>query len=150
MKKPTLLEQHLGYWLRFVSNHVSSSFAKKLEAYDLSVADWVVLNLLNEQSQLSSSEIAKTLGLTRGAVSKLLDRLCFKEFIVRKESKKDRRYQEIGLSDAGKTLLPRLIEIADQNDQEFFGHLTQEDQQSLIATLKEIVFLQKIPHQPIQ
>ncbi|MEG2964613.1 MAG: MarR family transcriptional regulator, partial [Janthinobacterium sp.] len=37
------LEAHLGYWLRFVSNHVSHSFQKKAEANGVTVSEWVVL-----------------------------------------------------------------------------------------------------------
>jgi hypothetical protein len=38
------LTAHLGYWLRFVSNHVSLAFARKLESRGVTVADWVVLH----------------------------------------------------------------------------------------------------------
>ena len=31
------LTAHLGYWLRFVSNHVSQAFARRLEGQDLSL-----------------------------------------------------------------------------------------------------------------
>ena len=40
------LETHLGYWLRFVSNHVSHAFSLKLQARDVTVAEWVVLREL--------------------------------------------------------------------------------------------------------
>ena len=40
------LESHLGYWLRYVSNHVSHAFALKVAARGVTVAEWVVLREL--------------------------------------------------------------------------------------------------------
>ena len=40
------LTDHLGYWLRQVSNHVSQGFARKLAAQDVTVAEWAVMRVL--------------------------------------------------------------------------------------------------------
>ena len=40
-KYVSCLEEHLGYWLRLVSNNVSASFARRLEKLDVSVSEWV-------------------------------------------------------------------------------------------------------------
>ena len=37
------LEDHAGYWLRFVSNHVSHAFMQKVEAKGVTVAEWARL-----------------------------------------------------------------------------------------------------------
>ena len=37
------LKKHMGFWLRFVSNHVSVAFARKLQDSGVSVAEWVVM-----------------------------------------------------------------------------------------------------------
>jgi DNA-binding MarR family transcriptional regulator len=134
MKK---LEKHIGYWLRFVSNHVSLGFANELAAHDMSVAEWVVLNLLSEQTQ-SPAIIAKIVGLTRGATSKVLDKLFNKQLIDRVESLVDRRYQQISLSKKGKALLPHLTAIADQNDHHFFGHFSKSEKDQIVKLLTEI------------
>ena len=67
------LTAHLGYWLRFVSNHVSLAFARKLESRGVTVAEWVVLRELYESAPVAPSEVAERLGLTRGAITKLAD-----------------------------------------------------------------------------
>ncbi|MBA3602661.1 MAG: MarR family transcriptional regulator [Parachlamydiaceae bacterium] len=150
MKNSNTLEIHVGYWLRFVSNHVSASFAKKLASHDVGVGEWVVLNLLNDQKVLSPAQIASSTKMTRGAVSKLLDRLYLKQFIFRVESSKDRRYQEITLSDSGKKLLPKLKKLADANENEFFGHLEKEQKIEIIKLLREIVCAHKWDEIPIK
>ena len=47
------LETHLGYWLRMVSNQVSLAFAKRLEAKDVTVAEWVVMRELYDVETLA-------------------------------------------------------------------------------------------------
>ena len=40
---PSSLQSHVGFWLRFVSNHVSHAFKLKVETRGVTVAEWVVL-----------------------------------------------------------------------------------------------------------
>jgi DNA-binding MarR family transcriptional regulator len=148
MKKTSSLEKHIGYWLRFVSNHVSLAFANELASYDISVAEWVVLNQLSEQMQ-SPAVIAKIGGLTRGAASKVLDKLFDKQLIERAISSEDRRYQEISLSNRGKAILPKLRAIADQNDDKYFGHLSKSEKDQMMKLLTGIVARNKWKDIPI-
>jgi len=133
------LETHLGYWLRFVSNHVSHAFSLKLQARDVTVAEWVVLRELFDGDGASPSALADRLGMTRGAISKLADRLIAKELIARTASTGDRRQQTLSLTDAGRMLVPKLAKLADRNDAEFFGHLEPAERAALEKTLKDIV-----------
>ena len=94
------LADHLGYWLRYVSNHVSQGFARRLEGRGVTVAEWVILRELFDVEAMVPSQLAEKLGLTRGAISKLADRLVAKALIVRTASTEDRRSQNSG-ADAG-------------------------------------------------
>ncbi len=87
------LASHLGYWLRYVSNHVSQAFARKLEDRDVTVAEWALLRELYGVEALSPSELAEKLGLSRGAISKLAERLINKALVVRHADPLDRRAQ---------------------------------------------------------
>ena len=69
------LTSHLGYWLRYVSNHVSQAFARKVETHGVTVAEWVLMRQLLEVEALAPSRLAECMGMTRGAVSKLAERL---------------------------------------------------------------------------
>jgi DNA-binding MarR family transcriptional regulator len=133
------LEAHLGYWLRFVSNHVSHAFSRKLSARDVTVAEWVVLRELYERDAMAPSELAARLGMTRGAISKLADRLAAKSLVRRTADKVDRRYQALALTPAGRTLVPKLSALADRNDAEFFGHLAPAERAKIENAMKEIV-----------
>ena len=60
MKKPSTLEDHAGYWLRYVSNHVSHAFARKVEAQGVTVAEWVLLREMFNTGAANPSQLADT------------------------------------------------------------------------------------------
>jgi len=92
-----------------------------------------------QQGPANPSQIAAAAGMTRRAVSKLIDRLCRKGLAVRESSTTDRRFQMVKLSEAGTRLVPVLARIADANDHEFFGHLNASDRSMLVNVLREMV-----------
>ncbi len=133
------LEDHLGYHLRSVSNAVSQSFARKLAATDVTVAEWVILReMYSQHQQTSPSTIAELTGLTRGAVSKLIERLLQKGLIERTGSDSDRRCQLICLTNSARQLVPQLAQLADDNDDYFFGVLTSDEQKQLKQLLDKL------------
>lgn len=134
------LKSHLGYWMRFVSNHVSHAFGRKVESRGVTVAEWVVLRELFGSKAVAPSEVAERLGMTRGAVSKLIDRLVAKSLVSKAAAGAgDRRYQSVNLTAAGTALVPQLAALADQNDEEFFGGLTAAERRTLMNLMKKIV-----------
>ncbi len=133
------LEKHVGFWLRFVSNHVSHAFARKLLASGVTVAEWVVMREMFDDEEISPGVLAERIGMTRGGVSKLVDRLLSKKLITRRERSDDRRFQSIALTAAGRRLIPRLAALADQNDEEFFHPLSAGERAALIAMMKKLV-----------
>lgn len=149
-KEISPLKSHLGYWMRLVSNQVSHTFARKLEASGVTVAEWVVLReMAGGRDATSPSAVAELTGLTRGAVSKLVDRLLKKGLVTRQEATGDRRYQDIELTAAGIALVPKLARIADKNDEEFFGVLPGAERQVLRQTLVRLAGLHALTHAPI-
>jgi DNA-binding MarR family transcriptional regulator len=142
------LRTHVGFWLRFVSNHVSHAFARKLLLSKVTVAEWVVMREMFDDEETSPGIVAERIGITRGGVSKLVDRLVSKDLVMRQERADDRRFQSIALTAAGRRLLPQLAALADQNDEEFFHPLTARERAALVATMKKLVHahgLQTLP-----
>jgi DNA-binding MarR family transcriptional regulator len=112
------------------------------------VAEWVILHEMYALGETTASTLASSCGLTRGAVSKLIDRLFTKDLVSRAEASADRRFQDVKLTAAGRRLVPQLAALADRNDQEFFSHLSAAEHQALLATLKKLVAANKIKSKP--
>lgn len=132
------LESHLGYWLRYVSNQVSHAFALKVQEESVTVAEWVVLRELYDATAMPSA-LADRLGMTRGAISKLADRLERKGLIRRETAEGDGRAQILALAVSGRELVPKLAALADRNDEEFFGDLDPSLRETILTAMKEIV-----------
>ncbi|ABZ93978.1 Transcriptional regulator, marR family [Leptospira biflexa serovar Patoc strain 'Patoc 1 (Ames)'] len=149
--EPSQLKSHLGYHLRVVSNAVSHSFAKKLTNWDVTVAEWVILREMYSYKENSSpSIVAEFTGLSRGAVSKLIERLLQKGLVSREEAAIDRRYQEIKLTKEGRKLVPKLSEIADENDISYFSVLSQKEREELRKILSKLTTAHKLNLTPIE
>lgn len=145
------LQAHLGYWMRLVSNSVSQSFAQRLEASGVTVAEWVVLReMYGGDDKTSPSAIAELTGLTRGAVSKLIERLRKKRLVTRDEAPGDRRFQDIQLTPQAIALLPRLAAIADKNDHDFFSQLTAKERNQLAEILTKMARIHGLAKAPIE
>ena len=142
------LQSHLGYWLRFVSNQVSQSFSDKLRAEDVSVAEWVLMRELYD-GERAPSALADRIAITRGAVTKIADRLIEKAFVTRTASEQDARAQVLALTRQGRVLVPKLAAIADRNDAEFFGHLSQRERAAIEDAMKDIVRRLGLKGQPV-
>jgi DNA-binding MarR family transcriptional regulator len=88
---------------------------------------------------ITPSDLAERTGLTRGAISKLADRLITKQLLTRTYARDDRRYQTLALTTAGRTLVPTLAKLADENDEQFFAALSPKQRKRLLNTLKKLV-----------
>lgn len=143
------LESHLGYWLRFVSNHVSNAFRAKVEAAGVSVSEWVVLRQLYGGEHRAAGTIAAAIGMTRGAISKIVARLEQKRLIERAVVDDDRRQQGLALTAKGRALVPALARLADDNDAEFFGHLSQQARLELLGLLHDLVRHHRLESVPV-
>ena len=144
------LGEHLGFWLRYVSNHVSQAFAEKLDTLGVTVAEWVILRELYERDAPAPSELADHLGLTRGAISKLVDRLVAKALVSKVAGRDDRRSHTLSLTRAGKALVPKLKALADKNDAEFFNQLLPSERASLERILRDVVAKHALHAVPIE
>jgi len=139
----------LGYWLRFVSNHVSRRFQQLLAAEGLAVTEWVALRVLFDQSETTHTQLIQRLGMTKGAASKVVSRLEKKGWARRRLAQGSLREQVLALTPKGKTLVPYLSTLADQNDAHFFGHLPSDQCDALMNMLQALVAYHQFKEVPV-
>jgi len=135
---PATLDAHLGYWLRRVSNHVSGAFARALQEEQVSVAEWVAMRLIYGEAKRASGDLATITGMTRGAMSKVLEKLEDKGLVARATDPDDNRIQWLSLTRKGMHRVPKLAAIADRNDAQFFGCLDAREQGELRRILEKL------------
>ncbi|QCI95754.1 MarR family winged helix-turn-helix transcriptional regulator [Novosphingobium sp. EMRT-2] len=143
------LPDHTGYLLRMVSNAVSQEFARKVASEGVTVAEWVLLRSLYGGEAVAPSVLAGRMGMTRGAISKLADRLVAKGLIERTGNPDDKRAHRLSLSAVGKKKVPALARLADENDAAFLAALTGKEQEGLRALLRTLIAKHKLSAMPV-
>jgi DNA-binding MarR family transcriptional regulator len=144
------LDAHLGFWLRFVSNHVSAGFARLVESNGVSVTEWVALRHLFRAGQSTPAELIDTLGMTKGAISKVVARLAEKGLAENTVLEADGRTRQVVLTAAGRALVPKLARLADQNDEAWFGHLAPALRTELAGHMKALVRHHQLRNLPVE
>ncbi len=133
------LRDHVGYWLRRLSDEVHLSFERKLADKGVTVAQWNVLVALYRDDGSTVGEIARFVETDVAAVSRLVDRLVEKGLLERGTDPASRRRVPLDLTPAARELVPTLIQLADENDRAYFGSLSQAQRDELIALLKTLL-----------
>lgn len=132
------LEDHIGYWLRCLSNFVSDSFSQKLQRHEISVAQWVVMRTLYHNSDINLNKAAEIIGVDKSSLSRMIERLVQKNLVNRIDGK-DRRSLGLSLTEEGKKIVPELANLADKNDEEFFAVLSKKEKQEFLSTINKLL-----------
>lgn len=136
---PSALPDHLGYWLRKLSNAVSSAFAARLAGHEVSVPQWVILRTLFDHESLPLKEIVARVEGDQGSLSRTVDRLVARGLVERKSDPADRRAVALSLSRAGRALVPKLAREADRNDETFFASLSARNRTVFLTTIQNLL-----------
>jgi DNA-binding MarR family transcriptional regulator len=148
--KVSTLDAHLGFWLRFVSNHVSAGFSQRVEDEGCSVSEWVALRTLFDKTYTTHAELIQALGMTKGATSKIVTRLEEKGLARRELADGSAREQQLVLTPEGRALVPRLAALADQNEERFFGHLSAGERQALMQAFQALAAHHQLTEIPVR
>lgn len=143
------LTDHTGYWMRIVSNAVSQEFARKVSGEDVTVAEWSFMRALYDLEPTPPSVLAERMGMTKGAISKLAERLKAKGLVSRLESPDDKRAHSLSLTTEGRAKIPVLASLADENDAEFFGVLTKDEHEALDRILRTLAERRALKATPV-
>ena len=101
----------LRVWFRFVRLHrrVASAIAGELKAVGLSIPQFDFLSTLSEREGVSQQELAGRLYVTKGNVSRLVDRLVEARLVERRPTPADRRSHALHLTPQGRKLAQKGI-----------------------------------------
>ncbi len=89
--------------------------------------------------ELTMSELADQLGITSGGATRLVDRVAADGLVGRRACTSDRRVQHVGLTDAGRDLLGRVLEQHRADlERELSSRLDPDAQRQLDALLDRL------------
>jgi DNA-binding MarR family transcriptional regulator len=130
---PDLLSHLPGYNLRRAANAMMAELATRLAAMDLRVADATVLLLLGGRTDLTSSDIGRTLDIQRANMVPLLNRLEAAGLIARQAL--NRKSQAIVLTTHGQVVLAEVCAITAQFEADLLARVPSAHRDHLVPAL---------------
>jgi DNA-binding MarR family transcriptional regulator len=132
-------QAELSHWLRHTDARFSKELARGLKKWNLIASEWEALRQMYNPARTSPLAMARALAMTKGGASKLIDRLIKKGLVEKQVASSDRRCRAVGLTRAGKRLVPCLAKLVVNTERRFFDRLTTYGRHGLMDDLKVIV-----------
>ncbi|MDX5593745.1 MarR family winged helix-turn-helix transcriptional regulator [Pseudovibrio sp. SPO723] len=103
------LENFLPVKLIWAGRKVERWLQERLQStYDLTIPDWLVLNALMKQDNVSVKQLGPSIHLDTVAVSRATKRLADRELVIKDPNQKDRRLVVLVPTDAGKGVIDEI------------------------------------------
>lgn len=132
------LEDWIGYWIKNIEKAINNVYDKKLQQYDLTVSQALVLCQLWNKDGLTQKEIQQNLNLKPASVSGLVDILFKKGFIDRKQDDKDARFKRLYLTDEGHRLENLSLQVLKEIESIISQGFSEEEKIILISWMKKL------------
>ena len=111
---PLLLKNQLCFPLYACAKEVVKRYRPFLDALDLTYTQYITMLVLWEQPHISAKEIGGRLFLDSGTLTPVLKSLAAKGYLTRQRSTEDERVLIIELTEKGRALRERALEIPSQ------------------------------------
>ena len=131
------LDGQLCFPLYALSREITGLYRPLLEELDLTYPQYLVMLVLWEQDGLAVCDLGNRLLLDSGTLTPLLKRLELKNFVARKRCSKDERVVHLFLTEIGKALQAKAMEIPAR----MLANIDVEENElnALKATLNKII-----------
>lgn len=130
------LQSRLGYLLRRAASSAMAELANRLQEIDLRQVDASVLMLINDNPNIIASRIGRILDIRGANMVPLMRSLEERGLIARQPL--DKKSHGLHLTDEGRALLVRALEILDVFEQGLEEAIPQKDRASTAAALRAI------------
>ena len=136
---PYIKNQCLGFLMKKAFQCIVGQADKALEQYDLTYAQWMVIDQLNSCGATGLLNLAKSLELDPGALTRTIERLELKGLIIRVRTPQDKRQSQIELSEKSKHLIGVIPNILASVMNEHLKGFEREEYENLISALNQLI-----------
>jgi len=131
-------------WFRLIrlEARMQAAVSERLREIGVSIPQCDVLTTLTEKEGVSQQELAKRLYVTKGNISGLIDRLEEAGLVERRSTAADRRQHAICLTEAGRAVAEKAIQVQRRWIASTLGRMTEGDLEALetqLVALRDIV-----------
>ena len=135
----------MGYWATMVSNVSLRELGRSLSPHDISMMQFVVLNMCSRGEANTIGGIARLVPFDAPAISRTADSLVMRGLLDRRRSRADRRVVILELTEEGRALTETLTRLAREAEDRITSGITPEERDSFIAVARKLVASFTIP-----
>ncbi|MDD2353211.1 MAG: winged helix DNA-binding protein [Atribacterota bacterium] len=106
---------------------------------DLSFTEYIALKIVYKNDQSTIQFIGHALNFTKSGATKIINRLEWKGYVIRKNSLRDGRFCCVSITDKGIAVISRIIENQTIQLENRLKHLTPEKKEDIKITLEILV-----------
>jgi MarR family transcriptional regulator, transcriptional regulator for hemolysin len=121
-------EFRIGFLIHDVSRLRQILFDQEMRPHGVTRAQWSVLAQLSrrEEGGMTQAELARLLGLGKVAVGSMIDRLEAAGLVIRQGDALDRRIHRIFVTDKGRRIQSRMVEVGRTLNEQVLAGLSAE------------------------
>jgi DNA-binding MarR family transcriptional regulator len=137
-------ERSIRVWFRLIrlEARMQAAVSERLRLIGLSIPQCDVLTTLSEEEGVSQQELAKSLYVTKGNISGLLDRLEAAGLVERRAAATDRRQHSIHLTETGRAAAMKALAVQHRWVASTLGRMNEADLEALetqLIALRDVV-----------
>lgn len=131
-------EKQMEYWLRNTVRIMNNVYDKKFNKYNLTGAQVSILAILWRKDGVTQKEFNEQLKLRAPSVSGLIDIICDKGLIMRRQDPEDARFKRIFLTEEGKKIKNKSMEVIKETQDEILKGFSEEEKVIFISWMKRL------------
>lgn len=135
---PNKHNQFIGYKVYDAQRVLHRTLEVSFKESGLTPGQWNLMNQLDRAGALTQKGIADLTRKEQATITRYLDTLERKGFIVRTRDAKDRRAYIITLTDEAKTLLRKVEPLADEASEKLVAGIDQKDIDTFLDVLEHL------------
>lgn len=107
--------ESLGSITSRISKTLGKKLVQKLQLKNISVTaeEWYAISFLFHNNKQNQKSIVKTIGIEKVKVNRLINKLEEKDIVIRKSYEKDKRFNNIELTEKGSKCYKEILPIAE-------------------------------------
>ena len=129
-------EENIGLLIHDVARLLRVLYDRQMASIGLTRSQWWLLTYLFFKDGINQSELGILMDMEKAPLSRLLDRMEKKGWVIRKNESKDRRTKNIYLSESIKPLISSMRDKAAEYRSESLSILTDKERNKLKAILQ--------------
>ena len=126
-----IFEENIGLLIHDVARLLRVLYDRQMSSIGLTRSQWWLLTYLFFKDGINQSELGILMDMEKAPLSRLLDRMEKKGWVIRKNENKDRRTKNIYLSESIKPLISSMRDKAAEYRSESLSILTDKERNKL-------------------